>query len=105
MKKARKKSTMRSEKKSDKKAHLENREYDAIEVSRVIDGQRSLKFENLGLRLPEIQPTQVLSIRVPTELLNQIRAISSQKDVPYQGLIKLYLAEAVERAKNKKKAV
>jgi len=78
-------------------------DYDNLDVSEVIKGQKPITFESLGLRLPETQPTQVVSIRVPTQLLNEIRAISSQNDVPYQGLIKMYLAEAVSRAKNKKR--
>jgi hypothetical protein len=81
---------------------VEVNDYDEIDVAGVIGGQKSLQFKDLGLRLPETPPTQVISIRVPTQLLNEIRAISSQKDVPYQGLIKMYLSEAVTKAKAKK---
>ena len=92
----------KNNKNAKKNMTVEIHDYDGLDVSEVIQGQKPIKFESLGLRLPEVPPTQVVSIRVPTQLLNEIRAISSQNDVPYQGLIKMYLAEAVSRAKNKK---
>ncbi len=86
-----------------KKTNREELYYDDTDMSDVIGAQKSLQFKDLGLRLPETPPTQVISIRVPTQLLNEIRAISSQVDVPYQGLIKMYLSEAVSKAKVKKR--
>jgi hypothetical protein len=32
---------------------------------------------------------------LPTDLLNEIKALGSQRDVPYQALIKLFLAKAM----------
>ena len=55
--------------------------------------------------LPENPTTQVISIRLPTYLLNEIRAIGSQQDIPYQALIKLYLSEMILKNKNKAKAL
>jgi predicted DNA binding CopG/RHH family protein len=72
-------------------------DYDSFDVSDLIDKNKPLKFENLGLKLPEQAPTQVVSIRIPTALLNEVKAISSQRDVPYQAIIKLVLAEFVEK--------
>ena len=63
--------------------------------------QKQLKFEDIGLKLPDTPPTQVVSIRLPTDLLNEIKALGSQKDVPYQALIKLFLSEAVKKKKGK----
>jgi predicted DNA binding CopG/RHH family protein len=39
----------------------------------------------------------VVSIRLPSQLLNQIKAVASARDVPYQALIKLMLAESLQR--------
>jgi len=39
----------------------------------------------------------VVSIRLPSELLNQIKAAASARDVPYQALIKLLLAESLAK--------
>jgi hypothetical protein len=78
-------------------------DYDAADTSGMIDRSKPLKYEDLGLKLPEVPPTQVISIRLPSALLNNLRAISSETDIPYQALIKLFLADSV--AKFKKKSV
>ncbi|HLG20094.1 MAG TPA: CopG family antitoxin [Bdellovibrionota bacterium] len=76
-------------------------DYDEFDTSEMIDPSKPLKLQDLGLKLPKSPPTQVISIRLPTHLLNKIRAIGSQRDVPYQALIKLFLAQSVERLKEK----
>lgn len=72
-------------------------DYDDVDTTSFIDKSKPLRFEDLGIKLPEKAPTQVVSIRLPTALLNQIKAIGSQQDVPYQALIKLFLAKSVKR--------
>ena len=67
-------------------------DYDTYETSKMLKASKPLKFEDLGLKLPDNPPTQVVSLRLPTALLNEIKAIGSQKDVPYQALIKLMLS-------------
>ena len=78
------------------------RDYDAFETTRLIDKSRPLKFEDLGLALPEVPPTQVVSIRVPSHLLNELKAISSEADIPYQALIKLFLSESAAKYRKRK---
>jgi len=51
------------------------------------------------LRLPDKKLTEVISIRLPSELLNKLRAHGSQRDIPYQALIKSILAEKVSKFK------
>ena len=80
-------------------------DYDAMETSGMIDRSKPLKFEDFGLKLPEIPATQVISIRLPSALLNNLRAISSETDIPYQALIKLFLADAVAKFKKKVRRV
>lgn len=77
--------------------------YDTQDVTEWVDTRKPLTFEDLGIELPPQPPTQVVSIRLPTRLLNEIRALGSQQDVPYQSLIKLFLAEAIR--KEKKRAI
>jgi predicted DNA binding CopG/RHH family protein len=72
-------------------------DYDSHDTTAMIDRRRRLSLEKLGLELPKVPPTQVVSIRLPSELLNQIKAFASARDVPYQALIKLLLAESLER--------
>ena len=47
---------------------------------------------------PELRPsTQAISIRLPVSLLDRIKAEAHRRDVPYQSLIKVWLAEKVDR--------
>lgn len=97
---------MNKKKKSKPKARAnEVTVYDTSDVATFINEAEPLRFSDLGLKLPDAPPTQVVSIRLPTALLNQLKAMGSQSDVPYQALIKLYLAESVARhGKNNKSA-
>ena len=88
---------MANKKKSSRKKAIEIKDYDNQDTSSFVDSNKSLKFSDLGLTLPLQPPTQVVSIRLPTELLNDIKAIGSQHDVPYQALIKLFLSDAVKK--------
>jgi predicted DNA binding CopG/RHH family protein len=79
----------------------EIKDYDKADTSAMIDKRRKLRFDDIGLELPPVAPTQVVSIRLPTELLNELKALSSIDDVPYQATIKLLLAEGIRQKKNK----
>ena len=79
-------------------------DYDAVDTTHMIDRSKILKLEDLGLKLPEQPPTQVVSIRLPTELLNELKALGSAQDVPYQALIKLFLRQVVDKTKKKHSA-
>jgi hypothetical protein len=76
-------------------------DYDATDTPGMIDTSKPLRFEDIGLRLPEVPPTQVISINLPSALLNELRAISSDADIPYQALIMLFLSESVSKFKKK----
>lgn len=46
---------------------------------------------------PELQPSvKSISIRLPEALLNELKVIAHKKDVPYQSLIKIFLAEKIK---------
>ena len=48
-------------------------------------------------RLVNLRPsTKSISLRLPIPLLEQIKIAANQRDVPYQSLIKVWLAERVE---------
>lgn len=72
-------------------------DYDEHDTTEWIDPSRSLSLKKLGLKLPPTAPTQVVSIRLPTVLLNRLRAIASSQDIPYQALIKLILAKSTRK--------
>ena len=48
------------------------------------------------VRLPNLKPsTTSISLRVPVGLLERIKVEANRRDVPYQSLIKVWLAEKV----------
>ena len=46
---------------------------------------------------PNLKPSlKTISIRLPESLLETLKTIAKKNDVPYQSLMKIYLAERVE---------
>ena len=43
--------------------------------------------------------SRVISLRLPLDLLERIKIAANKRDVPYQSLIKVWLAEKVSRCK------
>lgn len=74
-----------------KKKKAEIKDYDENDTTAWIDSKHVLGLQELGFKLPSSPPTQVVSIRLPTYLLNQLRAKASDRDIPYQALIKMVL--------------
>ncbi len=51
------------------------------------------------VRLPALKPTSTaISLRLPMPLLERIKIAANKRDVPYQSLIKMWLAEKVDSA-------
>lgn len=47
---------------------------------------------------PNLRPsTTTISLRLPKGLLDELRTLANERDVPYQSLLKVYLAERVAR--------
>ena len=47
---------------------------------------------------PRLHPsTKTISLRLPEGLLDNLKILANKRDVPYQSLLKLYLAERIER--------
>lgn len=79
-----------------KKKVIEITDYDKSDTSQFIDRKNPKKLSDLDIELPEDEPTKVVSIRLPSRLLNQIKAYASERDVNYSSVIKLILSEAME---------
>lgn len=46
---------------------------------------------------PNLKPsTRTISIRLPESLIEHLKALANKRDVPYQSLLKMFLAERVE---------
>jgi predicted DNA binding CopG/RHH family protein len=51
------------------------------------------------VRLPNLKPTSAaISLRLPVSLLERIKIAANKRDVPYQSLIKTWLAEKIDSA-------
>ena len=47
--------------------------------------------------LPNLKPSvKTISIRLPEMMLEQLKLLANKRDVPYQSLLKMFLAERIE---------
>ncbi len=47
---------------------------------------------------PKLKPsTKTISLRLPENLLNNIKILAHKRDVPYQSLIKIFLKEKIDK--------
>ncbi len=50
----------------------------------------------IRLNFPNLRPsTKTITLRLPASLLNLLKTLAHKKDVPYQSLLKVFLAEKV----------
>jgi len=55
------------------------------------------------MRLPNLKPSSTsISLRLPNTLLERIKTAAGKRDVPYQSLIKIWLAEKVDASISKR---
>jgi predicted DNA binding CopG/RHH family protein len=48
--------------------------------------------------LPRLKPsTKTISLRLPESLLDHLKLLANKRDVPYQSLLKMFLAERIEQ--------
>ena len=51
--------------------------------------------------MPNLKPsTKTISLRLPEGLLDSIKIEANKRDMPYQSLIKVWLAEDVKQSRN-----
>ncbi|HPO13220.1 MAG TPA: BrnA antitoxin family protein [Candidatus Hydrogenedentes bacterium] len=47
---------------------------------------------------PNLKPSlRTISIRLPESMIEQLKLLANQRDVPYQSLLKIYLAERIQK--------
>ena len=50
------------------------------------------------LLLPGLKPTlKTISIRLPEYMIAELKLLANKRDVPYQSLLKLFLAERIDK--------
>lgn len=56
------------------------------------------QFEQVDMDLSKLKPTtESISLRLPAYMLRRIKELANSRDVPYQSLMKVYLAERIEK--------
>ena len=54
------------------------------------------------ITFPKLRPsTATISLRLPQSLLNELRTLANERDVPYQSLLKVFLAERVAKERDR----
>jgi predicted DNA binding CopG/RHH family protein len=54
---------------------------------------------------PNLKPTsKSISIRLPENMLNELKILANKQDVPYQSLVKIYLNREIQKERKKKAA-
>ena len=56
------------------------------------------------VRLPNLKPsTATISLRLPEAMLEELKVLANQRDVPYQSLLKVFLAERLDAERDRKR--
>lgn len=56
-----------------------------------------------AVTLARLKPsTATISLRLPESLLNELKVLANQRDVPYQSLLKIFLAERVQSERRRR---
>jgi predicted DNA binding CopG/RHH family protein len=65
----------------------------AHDSSEFIDWQSAYR-----LTLKNLKPsTKTISVRLPESLLDDLKVLANKRDVPYQSLLKIFLAERIRQ--------
>jgi predicted DNA binding CopG/RHH family protein len=55
-------------------------------------------------KFPALKPTlRTISVRLPVAMIEDLKVLANQRDVPYQSLLKVFLAERLEQEKRARK--
>jgi predicted DNA binding CopG/RHH family protein len=55
--------------------------------------------------LPNLKPsTRTISLRLPETMLEELKVLANKRDVPYQSLLKIFLAERIDAELHGKRA-
>jgi predicted DNA binding CopG/RHH family protein len=55
-------------------------------------------------RFPALKPTlRTISVRLPVSMIEDLKILANQRDVPYQSLLKVFLAERLDAERRSRK--
>jgi predicted DNA binding CopG/RHH family protein len=53
-------------------------------------------------KFPNLRPTlRTISVRLPVSMIEDLKVLANKKDVPYQSLLKVYLAERLAQERRR----
>ncbi len=53
-------------------------------------------------RFPNLKPSlRTISLRLPVSMIENLKVLAHKRDVPYQSLLKVFLAERLERERRR----
>jgi predicted DNA binding CopG/RHH family protein len=53
-------------------------------------------------KFPNLKPTlRTISLRLPTSMIADLKMLANKRDVPYQSLLKVFLAERLEQERRR----
>ena len=53
-------------------------------------------------KLPNLRPTlRTISIRLPASMIEDLKILANKRDVPYQSLMKVFLAERLDQERRR----
>jgi predicted DNA binding CopG/RHH family protein len=53
-------------------------------------------------RFPNLKPSlRTISLRLPVSMIEDLKVLANKRDVPYQSLLKVFLAERLERERRR----
>jgi predicted DNA binding CopG/RHH family protein len=53
-------------------------------------------------KLPNLKPSlRTISVRLPVAMIEDLKILANKRDVPYQSLLKVFLAERLEKERGR----
>ncbi|MBL8218343.1 MAG: BrnA antitoxin family protein [Bryobacterales bacterium] len=53
-------------------------------------------------KLPNLKPTlRTISLRLPVSMIEDLKVLANKRDVPYQSLLKIFLAERLQEERRR----
>ena len=67
------------------------------------DSTEFIDWQGATLRkLPNLKPTlRTISLRLPVSMIEDLKVLANKRDVPYQSLLKVFLAERLEKERRR----
>ncbi len=56
------------------------------------------------VKLPNLKPTlRTISVRLPVAMIEDLKILANKRDVPYQSLLKVFLAERLDAERGRRR--